>query len=291
MNGSLVMPVERFASATVSLPGTCGEWVQGTLDGEPCLVSCPVDWYGSVTVRLDDNSDTWVLPPGAPKAATALRKGLAALRRPNAGGTLLLSNPLPQARGYASSTVDVAGTILALAGALGQSVEPALVARLAVQVEPSDSIMFPGLALFAHRSAAFHRNLGPAARLSIVIVDPGGAVDTLAFNQVDHGRILKRLAPQHRDAFAGLEAGLAAGDGRTVAQAATLSALAFQAILPNPLIEPALDLGRRAGALGLVRAHSGTLVGLVCEPERAGDVARLAGERFAGCTIRRHRCL
>ena len=164
-------------------------------------------------------------------------------------------------------------------------------ARLAVQVEPSDSIMFPGLALLAHRTAAFHRVLGPAPRLSVVILDPGGVVDTLAFNGVDHGHILQRLSPLHRDAFTFLEAAIVAGDGRALARAATMSALAHQALLPNPLVEPALAMGLRWGALGIVRAHSGTIVGLVCEPECAGDLARRAAERFPGCAIRRHRCL
>jgi len=26
-----------------ALPGTCGELFQGLVDGEPCLVSCPID--------------------------------------------------------------------------------------------------------------------------------------------------------------------------------------------------------------------------------------------------------
>jgi L-threonine kinase len=275
----------------VSLPGTCGEWVQGTLDGEPCLVSCPVDWFGDVTVRFADCAGPWVLPPGATKAASALRKGLAILGAAEVAGRLDIANPLPRARGYASSTVDVAGAILALGKALGRDLAPDQVARLAVEVEPSDSIMFPGLALLAHRSAAFYRILHPAPPLAVVILDPGGAVDTLSFNDIDHRRALERLAPQHRDAFALLEAGLTAGDGRMVAQAATASALLHQALLRNPLIEPALRLVRQAGAWGIVRAHSGTLVGLVCEPERAGDLARLAAEHFGDCTIRQHKCL
>ena len=291
MNGKRDMPGERAVSATVSLPGTCGEWVQGTLDGEPCLVSCPVDWFGDVTVRLADSAGPWVLPPGATKAASALRKALVSLGAGETTGRLGITNPLPRARGYASSTVDVAGAILALAKALGRHLAPELVARLAVAVEPSDSIMFPCLALLAHRSAAFHRVLRPAPPLAVVILDPGGAVDTLSFNLIDQRRTLAQLAPQHRDAFALLEAGLIAGDGRMVAQAATESALLHQVLLRNPLIEPALRLVRQAGALGIVRAHSGTLVGLVCEPERAGDLARLAAERFRDCTIRQHKCL
>ena len=282
--------------ATVTLPGTCGEWVQGTLDGVPCLVSCPIDWYGTVSVEIQDGQqgawqDIRVMPPGGAKVAAAVDLALSRAGAPVTAVVVRTRNPLPQARGYASSTVDVAGAILAVGEALGHPFPPAEVARLAVAVEPSDSIMFPGLALLAHRDASFYRPLSPAPGLAVVVIDPGGTVDTVAFNQADHSLALKALAPRHRVAFDLLMAGLASGDGRAVAEAGTISALAHQALLPNSLLEPALALARRAGALGVVRAHSGMLVGLVCEPESAPKITRLAQARFSTCTVLQHRCL
>ena len=114
-------------------------------------------------------------------------------------------------------------------------------------VEPSDSIMFPGLTLLAHRDASFYRPLGPAPALSVVVIDPGGAVETLAFNRADHSAALKKLAPRHHEAFELLAIGLARGDRHAVAEAGTMSVLADQALLPNPLLEPALALARRGG--------------------------------------------
>jgi L-threonine kinase len=231
------------------------------------------------------------MPPAGPKVAAAVDL---ALKTAGALETTLVvrtDNPLPRARGYASSTVDVAGAILAVGEALGRPFAPAEVARLAVAVEPSDSIMFPGLALLAHRDASFHRLLGPVPRLAVVVIDPGGAVDTVAFNRADHCSALTALASTHRAAFDLLLAGLASGDGRAVAEAGTISALAHQALLPNPLLEPALALARRAGALGVVRAHSGMLVGLVCQPEAAPSITRLAQAHFPACSVSQHRCL
>ncbi len=278
-------------TATVTLPGTCGEWVQGTLEGVPCLVSCPIDWYARVTVTLDAPPGVWRVPSHALKAAVALQLALAALGDPPVGGTVRLDNPLPRGRGYASSTVDVAGTIYAVGEALGVPFTPPEVAALAVQVEPSDSILFPGWTLFAHRDAAFHRPLGTPPPLAVVVLDPGGSVDTLAFNATDHRAMLRRLAPLHREAFALLEAGLAAGDATLVARAATLSASAHQQILPNPLVDTALRLARRSSALGVCRAHSGTIVGLLCSPGDAAEMASWVAERLPGVLVRPHRCL
>lgn len=277
--------------AIVSLPGTCGEWVQGTLDGVPCLVSCPIDWYGTVTVEIGDTSGPRILPPAGAKTAVAVARALAATGEDGIGVTVRSRNPLPRSRGYASSTVDVAGAILATGRVFGRPFEAAEAARLAVSVEPSDGIMFPGLTLLAHRDASFHRELGPVPELAVVVIDPGGSVDTVAFNQTDHRAALAGLAPRHRDAFEQLAAGLARGDRQAVAEAATQSALAHQALLPNPLLEPALALARRAGGLGILRAHSGTLAGIICEPDVLPALADRAQTQFPDCTIRRHRCL
>jgi uncharacterized protein involved in propanediol utilization len=87
------------------------------------------------------------------------------------------------------------------------------------------------------------------------------------------------------------EAGLLEQDLRAVAEAASLSALAHQRILRSELVEAVSTEASRLGAVGICRAHSGTLVGLVCRPDRALDVARRARSRFPGVAVRLHRCL
>ncbi len=287
----MVADREEAPTASVRLPGTCGEWVQGALDGTPCLVSCAIDWFAEVTVSLDPAADRWETPPDAPKAVTALHLALAARGVSAVGGRLKLANPLPRGRGYASSTADVAGTIYAVGCALGAPFHPEEAAALAVRVEPSDSTVFPGLALFAHRDARFYRVWRRLPPLEVIILDPGGEVNTLAFNACDHRAALARLAPQHREAFQMMEIGIVQGDVRLIAAAATLSARTHQAILYSSLVEECLALALRLGALGVVRAHSGTLAGLVCLPEDGSALAARAIDRFRGVAVYRRRCL
>jgi L-threonine kinase len=251
-------------AACVALPATCGELVQGTLDGIPCLVSCPIQYYSVARVRLRAESG-WEVPCDAPKSAAALQAGLAWLGETSRGGHLQLETHMPRGRGYGSSTADIGATLYALARALGRSLTPAEVARLAVDVEPSDSSMFPGLALFAHRSGQVCQALGPAPALSVLVIDPGGEVDTLAFNRLDHQAALRRLAAEHMQAFDLLRQGLKERDWAALGEAATLSSRLHQAILFNPLLEPVLALARQVGALGVCRAHSGSLLGLLLD--------------------------
>jgi L-threonine kinase len=256
----------------VALPGTCGELVQGTLEGLPALVSCPIDLFATAEIRVAPAGPEGSCP--APKAEAALRLARAAWGAADADFALRLSTNLPRSRGYGSSTADVGAALYGLAALLGRTVTPEEVARLAVQVEPTDSTVCPGLALLDHRSATRCQTLGPAPPLAVVVVDPGGEVDTLAFNRRDLAAALRRLAPRHHEAFALLETGLAHGDLPALGAAATLSAVAHNEILHHPLLERTLSLAREAHALGLCCAHSGTLLGVLLDPSQ-DDVAEV----------------
>jgi L-threonine kinase len=277
-----VPELSAAGTVRVALPGTCGELVQGSLDGEPCLISCPMGWYSIAAVRLQ-SCGGWTVPAQAPKTHAALHTGLAYLGRTASGGCVHLHTELPRGRGYGSSTADIGATLYALGYATGRQLTPQEVASLAVQVEPSDSTLFPGLALWDHRSGHMYEDLGTPPPLTVMVLDPGGEVDTLAFNQLDHRQALRRLASQHREAFSLLREGLRYGNLEAIGTAATLSATAHQAILANPLLEPTLSLAHDVQALGVCRAHSGTLLGLLLDPRQA-DVTRitaLAAQRFA----------
>jgi len=257
--------------ATVSIPLTCGELVQGLWDGIPALVSCPIDRYHRARVRLDD-SGFWELPDEAPKAVAAFETGIARLRG-KVGGVLELDSPAPRGRGYGTSTADIAASLYALGEALGQPFSTEDVAQVAVSVEPSDSTIFPELTLFTHRDGTNHQVWGTAPPLSVILLDPGGEVDTLAFNQRDISAALSPLESIHKEAFSLLQRGLRDQNWEAVGKAASLSALAHQSILFSPLLETAVRLCNQIDALGVCRAHSGTVLGLILDPTQIDIVS------------------
>lgn len=264
-----------------AIPGTCGELFQGTLDGVPCLVSCPIGSYSRADVCLSAQPG-WLIQPDTPKVHQALRAGLACRQLTARGGLVRYHSALPQGRGYGSSTADIGAVLYALGQATGRPFTPLEVARLAVQVEPTDSSLFPGLALWDHRRGDLYQPLGPAPSLTLVILDPGGEVDTLAFNQRDHRQALCRLAPLHREAFSVLCEGLQQANVEAIGHAATLSAMAHQTILTNPLLDLALALAHEVQALGVCRAHSGTILGLLFDPHTA-DVTEVLARAARRC--------
>jgi len=203
---------------------------------------------------------------------------------------LRILSDLPRAKGMASSTADIAATVCALAQALGKRLEPWEVARIALSVEPSDSLMFPGLALFDHRSGRVYEDLGPAPPLEVVVLDFGGTVDTLTYNRHYRADLLRGMVAEHQEALAAVKAGLRRGNladigGAATLQrgnladiggAATLSARAHQRILYKPQLETVIGLAREVGALGVNVAHSGTVIGVLFDPAQADGPALAA---------------
>jgi L-threonine kinase len=183
----------------------------------------------------------------------------------------------------ASSTADIIGVMLGLAMALGYTLSPGELARLACQVEPSDSTMFTGLTMLAYRGSARYRELGPAPPLPLLMLDTGQTIDTLAYNARLNLAAVRRLASTTETALRLLSQGLANCDAEAIGAAATLSALSYQVMNYNPWLEQVQAWGQASGALGLVRAHSGSVLGLLYGADvELSEPARWLSTRFDG---------
>ena len=246
------------------------------LEGILCMVTCPIASYSRATVALGPGGGGIVGPPGAPKALRAARAALDGLGGAGMAGRLRLDSPLPRGKGMASSTADVTAAIAAVAAALERPLTPWQIAEIALSVEPSDGVMLPGVAVFDHLRGRVARTIGPPPPMRVLILDFGGGVDTLEFNRANRDALLRELAPRMAEAVSLITAGIAHGDPRRIGRGATLSAVANQRILFNPHLEPAMELSRRVGAVGVNAAHSGAVIGLLF----AGAGAALA-ERAA----------
>ncbi|HPE65914.1 MAG TPA: hypothetical protein PK849_07020, partial [Synergistales bacterium] len=142
-----------------AFPGTCGELFQGTLDGVQCLVSCPVDRTARLELILEEGEGISV-PPEMSKTRRALELALA--RRPLAGALRVRRlEALPEGKGYASSTADILAALYGLANLSGTPLTPEDASRIALAVEPTDSIAWSGLALLDHREGRVMQFLGP----------------------------------------------------------------------------------------------------------------------------------
>ncbi|MDP6346854.1 MAG: GHMP kinase [Dehalococcoidia bacterium] len=272
-----------IGEATVLAPGSCGELVQGTIDGIHFHISCPVDLFSRVAVSLA-SSGSLSGPPECPKAIEALRAALSRNGNNSWGGRLRVESPIPRSKGMASSTADILGAVAAAGLATGDANGPEDMARVALSIEPSDGTIFPGVVLFDHREGRLLKPLGAPPPLDIVALDFGGQVDTVDFNRADRSAILRSLERRTVEAAALVEAGIRQGDPALIGEGATLSALSHQAVLPKECLNRVVAVSREAGAVGVCVAHSGTVVGVMVDPRKGSrqEMARFLQARLPG---------
>lgn len=254
----------ELLAATVWAPGTCGELVEGTIDGNPFLVTCPIDLGSTVQVNRRGTG----FPQGYPKTAQGILLAAEKTGLPAEELGFERESLLPPGKGMGSSTADLAAAICATGLLGGHTFSPEEIARLALQVEPSDGIMFAGLVLFDHREGRWLEELGEAPEINILVVDPGGEVDTVTFNRAaDLDLINRKKEPQVRKALEYIRTGLATGDLVQIGRGATESALANQELLPKPDLPQMIKWAQDVKALGVNVAHSGTVMGLLLPPD------------------------
>ena len=264
-------------------PGTCGEWVQGSQQGMPFLVDCPVDRFAEVVVRVIDSGSLLKVPPRKAKVGEALRH-LAETRHWQLDLSADFKVELPEGKGMASSTADiVAAAAAASLAAEGRMLEPKDLAKLALRIEPTDSVMFPGLTQINHTGGRYCLSLGEAVPAQFLALDWGGQVDTLSFNaRHDLAGHYRKYEKETSKALELAKAGIKQGDLEKLASAATLSAFCNQEINPKIHFSSFLAWVKAHGGLGVIAAHSGTLLAGVFPPGKVGgSLLGQACEEFA----------
>ncbi len=243
----------------VKAPGSCGELVQGTVNGVNFLITCPVDWYSEVTVT-DDAAQAGV----DPKTAAAVTKTFEYLNISGNVG-LTVKSDLPVGKGMASSSADISAACQAAALAVaGRQLSCDEIADIALTIEPTDGIFYPGIIMFDHIEGKIRRSLGKPPEIYIAVFDVGGQVDTLAFNNREDLAVLNQAKEsQVAAAVALVTKGLETSDARLIGQGSTLSALANQTILYKPCLEQVIHISQDFGAVGICAAHSGTVLGVM----------------------------
>ncbi|WP_371371358.1 GHMP kinase [Sporomusa aerivorans] len=243
----------------VKAPGSCGELVQGTINGVNFLITCPVDWYSEVSVVAGGSMDN-----AEPKTAAAVARTFAYLNTMGTFG-LTVDSDLPVGKGMASSSADISAACQAAALAMtGKELSCDEIADIALSIEPTDGIFYPGIIMFDHVQGKIRRIMGTPPPIRIAVFDAGGEVDTLVFNgRADLASLNEAKEQQVGVAVELVAQGLKNGDARLIGQGATISAVANQAILYKPCLEHIINISRDFGAVGVCAAHSGTVLGVM----------------------------
>ncbi|STT06191.1 threonine kinase in B12 biosynthesis [Klebsiella pneumoniae] len=251
--------------AVAQCPASCGELIQGWILGSEKLVSCPVDWYSTVEVetgvpRKDERPlsramvDQLLAHWGTPSAEPADPHHPA------------LNDPGGQRDGQQHR--DIAATAVATAHHLGHLLDEPTLARLCVALEPTDSTLFRQLTLFDHNTAATQIACPPSAALDLLVLESPLTLRTTDYHQLPREPGLLANASRLQLAWEKVQQACHCGNPQLLGEAATISAIASQQLLPKPGFDALLDLVESAGLYGLNVAHSGSVVGLLLDRRR-----------------------
>jgi uncharacterized protein involved in propanediol utilization len=276
--------------------GTFGELLQGALPGPEgdFLVTFPLARWATAVFHPEPGSrEVRVAPRHKGKSRRVAQAVLTALGAP-CGGLLELGGDLPEGKGMASSSADLVATVRAVGAAFGRSFSPAVTEEFLRGVEPADGVMHDEIVCFHHRAVRLGRRLGALPPLCVIAHDEGGQVDTVV-----HNRTTGAIGMPERHEYAGLldrlTAAIAAGDLPAVGAVATRSAELNGVRRARRGFGELRTLCREVGGLGLVLAHSGTLLGVLLEagdPELDGKAEHIrAGCAALGGEVSVHRSL
>lgn len=184
----------------------------------------------------------------------------------------------------ASSSADISATCQAAALCAGRILSVDEIATIALSIEPTDGIFYPGIVMFDHVNGRIRKPLGSPPPITVAIFDGGGEIDTLQFNQrADLIEMNKAKEQQVGEAVAMITQGILAQDCTLIGQAATLSAIANQKILCKPCLSQIVELLPRFGAVGVNAAHSGTVIGILFPTEKESQIPGCVEAIRAAC--------
>ncbi len=286
-----------LGTASVLAPGTCGEFVQGMTRGVDFLVTCPINQFSRATVAVcrRDEPGSQVrgidhLPKTRQAVAATLEQIRITLGASGLFADVAIANPIPMGKGMGSSSADITAAVCATGRAVGIELPPETIAEIALAVEPTDGVMFPGIAMLDHRQGKVVELLGNPPPMEVIVIDRGGQVDTLEFNQIDRGERWRGIADATTEALELVREGIRRCDPELVGRGATISAWAGRPDDAGPWVERASGFAVEIGAVGVNVAHSGTVVGILLDARKrqSKPVYRRALEEFIDAAAVQH---
>lgn len=265
----------------VKTPASCGELLQGVINEQFLLVPCPINFYSTVTVKIDDSTQI-KCPSEYPKSKKAVCATLEYFSLDKVGAIISIKNPIPKSKGLGSSTADITSAIAATARATNNVINPEEIAKIAVSIEPSDATMFSEITAFAHQSGSIIETLGKLPTMEILAFDFGGLVDTIEYNKTDRFNQWKFFEHETIQAMDNIRNGIYNRSVNLIGKGATINAITSNKIVPNETLSQMIEFAAEIQSAGVSIAHSGTYISILLDPseKRSTSVMKQAQSEF-----------
>jgi L-threonine kinase len=266
----------------VRAPATCGELIQGAIDGQDFLVNCPIDWFAEVELTSAGAPGLEIEGEGDFAKVTAALTRVAGLYDVALNHRLCIASPIPRGKGMASSTADITAALGAFIRHAGIDLNDEGFGSLIASIEPSDCVHYAGIAEVNHLSSKLFARFPVPNGLRVMVLDCGGQVETLRFDRARARAIYGEHRAEVMGLLGELRRGLLFADAAAIGDAASRSARLSQQVLRKPPLDVLHRIAADAGAVGINCAHSGTVLGVmyVKRPGRAEELRRAIERAF-----------
>ncbi|VEB57706.1 GHMP kinase [Salmonella enterica subsp. enterica] len=147
----------------------------------------------------------------------------------------------------------------------------------ASQSNPLISTVFHQLTLFDHNNAATQIACEPPPPIDLLVLESPVTLRTQDYHRLPRQQKLIASSATLQQAWNLVQEACITQNPLRLGEAATLSAIASQTLLPKPGFTALLSLVEECDLYGLNVAHSGSVVGLMLDRKRH-DIARLKGK-------------
>ncbi|HEY1478352.1 MAG TPA: hypothetical protein VGF37_11765 [Chthoniobacterales bacterium] len=258
--------------------GKVGEWLQGVdKEGAPIAYALAVDSspFRTLTSVEPAGGLTVLINPDAPADSAKAQKAIEELAScygfvGDCAYRVTISGSPPRGKGLGSSSIDVASALLAIKDQRGLRIPAPELFKLMCRVERSDYLFNPELIVAANPRDG---NCSAVARTPECLIlawdtDPATAVNTEAVLHLDLAR------RSFSDEYHELSGMIQSGETDRLLRAATRSAELNDRILPKTGFSIAHKLVNELQNVGLIAAHTGTILGFVLPEPIDRDLQR-----------------
>lgn len=251
--------------------GSLGELWQGPVPhggvARIGLVTLPVPRhsYASYYAPEEGRADAGARAPLTAKRQAAVDLYLAYHRRVLPDGRWAFSSDLPVGKGMSSSTADILAVLRCLSSLLGTPEDPCVTREILRSIERSDAVHTDHYCLYLSGAHTVVRRYPSDVAFNVCYVY--GACETRTDDYPEH-HLLRRYAESsaaYASSLGRLDRALRARNTREIAREATRSVELAQRYLPSDIVDDLLRDHRALGGVGVVRAHTGTVAGLLSD--------------------------
>ena len=201
------------------------------------------------------------------------------------------TSDLPTGKGMSSSTADIVSIIRCLNGIFHRPEDPAATQSILRQIERSDAVHTDQYCLYLSGRHAVVRRYAAQIAFNVCYAYEDREIRTEDHPEEHLLAGYAESAEGYAHSLAALDTALTSQDSSAVAREATRSAELAQSYLPSPLVADLLSDHRDLGGVGVIRAHTGSVAGILldtgCTGARRAALSRYFLSRGFRCYFTR----